>query len=964
MLIPFKQYDNENTITNININDYIDFSQMQFNLFYEDILIYFVEMLKMSLERISNETYVEFIIDNIIKENCIVMADELNSICIKSLIYDINERRLKNELKGESAEERYNNYNLLFKNKKFIKDFYKKYPVLEDIITKTVEKRLLLIEEIAERLILDKGKIEKEFNFNFDKVISINITSGDTHNNGKKVSLIKTNNKKIVYKPHSLSTDVLYNKIIKYINSINCNNKQLKYLRVIDKEKYGWQEFIDYKQCKSISEVESYFTKVGSLLAIFYSIGTTDIHFENIICSGEDPYIIDLETLIENRSLLNSPKTLEEKFSIVFNSSVISTGILPMKLKNSIFDFDISALCSEEEQKSKLWKVNILSNMNSDNIKFLEQEGIVSSSSNNNKVLLNNKTICALDYQNFIAKGFSDTYKLILDNRDAIINLIEKYISLNKIEVRQVLRATSVYVKFLEASLHPKYLKDKKDRNRVLSIIRSKDKSQKHSYQMQYEEEIKALENLDIPYFSCRLDSKDLLANNKSNINCYYNKTLMEILKDNLNRLSDTDLKKQLYFIRLSISTLAKNMWEETNNLEINGAEYFKEKNNILEHSKSIGDFLLDNAIWDESNTECTWLVQLIEGNEIKMGMNNFTLYEYGGTIAFLITLGEELGDNRYVDLALGALKTIERYFNHGFYAKNLSAYNGIGSLIYLYYKIYLIKKDLNYYLKYQQLVEDLYKINLPEDCEIDYVGGLSGLIVLLTNIYKYEEDELLLNTIVKMSNILLEKSDDCKLTGLAHGYSGIILALSKVSKILKDNKLDYSKYLCKITRLISLENTFYENKIENWLDLRKGQELKDNTFWCHGAAGILLCRCEVLNCNIIDSTILEEDIKKSIKKLLNFGFSKDKNHSLCHGIFGNVDILINASKITKSSELLEKAKCEAYNALNYIKCNSLKLGMNSTNDLMSFMLGISGIAYTLLRLNNPVIPSILSLEI
>lgn len=961
MLLRLRENINYKSV--ININDYIDISQMQFNLFYENILLYFIEELKISLETISDEDYLGFRIDNIIKEDCIVMANELNTICIKSLIYDINERRLKNELKGDNSEERYNNYNILFKNKKFTEEFYLKYPVLEDIVIKAVKNRLILIKEISERLVTDKLEIEKEYNFSFNEIISINITSGDTHNNGKKVSIIKTNNKKIVYKPHGLSTDVLYNKIIRYINSITYNDNQLKYLSVINKEKYGWQEFVEYTPCQSIDEVESYFSKIGSLLAILYSIGTTDIHFENIICCGKDPYIIDLETLVENRSLLNSPKTLEGKFSVVFNSSVISTGILPMKLKNSIFDFDISALCSDEEQTSKLWKINILSNNNSDNIKFTETEGIVSNN-NNNKVILNSSSICALDYQNFIAKYFSDTYKLILDNRDSIIKLIENYNSLNKIEVRQVLRATSVYVKFLEASLHPKYLRDKKDRYRVLSIIKSKDKSVKYSYQKQYEEEITALENLDIPYFSSSLDSKDLYANNKSNINDYYNNTLMEILINNLNRLSDEDLKKQLYFIRLSISTLTKNMWEESINSKINDIEYFKFENSFIEHSKSIADFLFDNAIWDESNTECTWLMQLIDGNEIKMGMNNFTLYEYGGTIIFLITLGEELGENKYINLALGALKTIERYFNNGLYEKNLSAYNGIGSLIYLYYKIYLIKKDLNYYLKYQQLIEELYNLNIKEYCEIDFVGGLSGLIVLLTNIYKHEEDELLFKTIVKMSNELLEKSEDCKLTGLAHGYSGIILALSKVSGILKKNNLDYNQYLSKIIKFISLENMFYNIKIENWSDLRSGQELKDNTFWCHGVSGILLCRCEVLKCNIIDNNILENDIKRSIKKLSNFGFTKDKNHSLCHGIFGNIDILITASKVLNDSELFELANLEAYNTLDYIKSNSLKLGINATSDLMSFMLGISGIAYTFLRLNNPLIPSILSLEI
>ena len=45
------------------------------------------------------------------------------------------------------------------------------------------------------------------------------------------------------------------------------------------------------------------------------------------------------------------------------------------------------------------------------------------------------------------------------------------------------------------------------------------------------------------------------------------------------------------------------------------------------------------------------------------------------------------------------------------------------------------------------------------------------------------------------------------------------------------------------------------------------------------------------------------------------------------------------------------------------MKNNKIKLGISSS-DLMSFMLGLSGIAYALLRLNNLSVPSLLLLDI
>ncbi|MFQ9884510.1 MAG: type 2 lanthipeptide synthetase LanM family protein [Clostridium sp.] len=945
----------------INIDEYIDVNGMQFNFFYRSILTYFIFRLKSDLENIQIESFIKFNKNNIIKDNSIVLANEINSICIKSLIYDINKKRLKNELKGASTQERYNNYNILFKNKEFLSEFFEKYPVLEEILEKVIDKRLFLIKEIILRLINDKKEIEETFHFKFNEIISINITSGDTHNNGKKVSLVKINSKNLVYKPHSLATDIIYNKLIDFINN-NCSSiKCIRYLKVLNKNTYGWQEFVKYNPCKTLEEVQGYFSRIGSILAILYSIGTTDIHFENIISSGENPYVIDLETLIENRSLLNNPRTVEDNFSIVLNSSVISTGILPMKLKNGLFDFDMSALCSEEEQKSDLWKINILDNNNTDQIKFKEIKGIITS--NSNKVIFNNKAVNALDYQKFIIEGFTKVYECILTNKTCIFSLLEEYFALNNVEVRQVLRATSVYAKFLEASLHPKYLKDFGERHRILNIIKSNVNLQDENFKMQCEEEVRALINLDIPYFSANMNSKDLIANSHHIINNYYPKTLYETLVDNINKLSKSDLEKQLLYIRLSISTLLSNLWnerEESVDIKIN---YFNGGNSFLKNSISIGDFLVENAIWNDSKSECTWIAQLIDGKRIKLGMSNYTLYEYGGTIAFLITLSIETGEEKYFNTALGAIKTIERYYDNKLYEKKLSAYDGIGSLIYLYYKIYTVKKDYNYYLKYKKLIQELRVIEIQDNCIVDYVGGLSGLVVLLCNIYEYEKDDSLLKTIIKLSKKLLEKCDECNLTGLAHGYSGIILALSKISNIFKYNDIDSDKYIDKIKRLILIENKYYDNEIKNWLDLRKGQQKKDNIFWCHGLSGILLSRVKLLEYDFIDRSVLENDIENSLEKLFKYGFTDEKNHSLCHGIFGNIDVLLNVGDITNNIKLIERAKIEAINALEYMKNNKIKLGISSS-DLMSFMLGLSGIAYALLRLNNLSVPSLLLLDI
>ncbi|RCK13064.1 DUF4135 domain-containing protein [Bacillus licheniformis] len=56
-------------------------------------------------------------------------------------------------------------------------------------------------------------------------------------------------------------------------------------------------EFIPHETCHTKKELEGYYTRLGKLLAVLYSIDAVDFHHENIIASGEHPVLIDLESI-------------------------------------------------------------------------------------------------------------------------------------------------------------------------------------------------------------------------------------------------------------------------------------------------------------------------------------------------------------------------------------------------------------------------------------------------------------------------------------------------------------------------------------------------------------------------------------------------------------------------------------------------------------------------------------------
>lgn len=169
--------------------------------------------------------------------------------------------------------------------------------------------------------------------------------------------------------------------------------------------------------------------------------------------------------------------------------------------------------------------------------------------------------------------------------------------------------------------------------------------------------------------------------------------------------------------------------------------------------------------------------------------------------------------------------------------------------------------------------------------------------------------------------------------------------------------------------RAILYENTLYKEETNNWLDMRifNGVEVKnlgDPVSWCHGASGILLSRIKILP--YVKGTfrkIIESDIKKATKKILSNGIIQMQ--CLCHGNIGNIDILLETARALENRDLENYAKNILEKSVAEGIESGWKIGLTGKETNVGFMLGLSGIGYSLLRFRFPgVFPSILSVEI
>ena len=103
-------------------------------------------------------------------------------------------------------------------------------------------------------------------------------------------------------------------------------------LQVLDRPGYGWVEYVRSAPCSNEEVARRYYLRAGMLLCLVHVLKGTDFHFENLIACGEQPVLIDVETLMypDPRSSLESRNvTGQTEAENLLASSVLRTGLLP-----------------------------------------------------------------------------------------------------------------------------------------------------------------------------------------------------------------------------------------------------------------------------------------------------------------------------------------------------------------------------------------------------------------------------------------------------------------------------------------------------------------------------------------------------------------------------------------------------------------------------------------------------------
>ena len=821
-----------------------------------------------------------------------------------------------------------------------------------------------------------QGLLVKKFcaNKEFKDLVSCSSGASDSHNGGKSVTIFTLDNgTRVVYKPHSLTVDRRYQECLK---SIGVHTKyDMRTIEILDCGDYGWEAYVEQSPCLCIKDIEEYYYRIGVILFCNYLLKAGDIHYENLIAAGAYPMVVDAENVMDN-NVAPSHISAREMIFAELGESVLYSGLLPFyKFGHNGQGVDLSALNGQEGKEYPIL-VPALKNIKRSDMCFEYVNPITRSHSN--MAMFDGKLSDPFEHKDNICEGFSDAYNYAMQNPRDVEQLIDSF---SNVKVRHLVQDTQRYSMLMHASYHPDVMQDGLSRNLLLcSMFKSYKKVQRTIAVVK--EEIRDLLNMDIPYFYTKASGTSLYSSRDEEIKGYFDKSSIDKAHLRLASFNNLDRDKQCRLIKIALTHIDKQPPAETNTHKIkeNKDGDYASKNDIIRAIKFIADQLLEEAVLSEDNKDANWLGVKLVGDyghgSLSIRPLDVYLYEgVAGICIFFAAISRYYSNYELQRVLSAATKSLFDYTEdilqrEGNHIDSSGVFGGESSLVYSYSLLYQLTRNPEY-LKYAEKHFPIIERAVQYDQAFDVVYGNAGAILALINLYSLKRDKRYLNCAKTAAKVICDAQQkgggwkaatvSAPLAGFSHGVAGIVYALNKLYKLYPDKHIKQC-----IVNGLQYEDELFCEADGNWKDIRKGSTNGKNLCaWCHGAGGILLSRISLLG-NIDNETdeIVKEDIRNAVKTMQSHKYLQ--NPCVCHGIAGNAEILLTYGQQFQDQIASSTAK-HFYSRLvgsvnsGTFECSRPYLyGFN----IPGFMTGLAGIGYSLLRLLDPTLPSVLQINI
>ena len=880
-----------------------------------------------------------------------------------------------------ASPSRYSQFVAEMKGGGFLRLFEDK-PVLLRLMASLTRQWIDTWREFALRLDADLATIRSEFQSGAKLVAGIEGDLSDPHNEGHSVQIVTfEDGSKVVYKPKDLRLDAAWYALVERLNLAG-PPIDLKAVRALPRDGYGWTEFIDHVGCADEEGCRRFFRRAGAWLALLHCFTAADTHQENIIATGEHPVPIDLEMILQavaEEYKVQDPEGAAYDAALeTIGNSVTMVGLLPAYGRSADNrTFAMGGLISDWSSKIVLgW-----SNMNSDEMRPAKFK--VVSQTNPNLPHVDGRYSAFDDHTDDFIAGFEDYAKFLLRyTRDEKLGRL--FDGFSGLTVRRVIRPTRFYYLLLQR------LKDHRTMNDgvlwsaqadFVARLAEWDNNIDPLWPLQRAERT-ALIALNVPHFVSPCDGNEIRSADGDVVRTRMDSGL-DRARARVQSLDEPDIAWQIEVIRAN--TASPGQSGKLNSTSTGLKEQLNAdpaaapaKEMFVAEADRIAGELARRAIRRGPGAAWIGFDWLGDADVFQLVCLGPDLYNgVSGIGLFLAAHAKVSGCETSGELALAGLSHFLRSMrsrNSACMARALGigGATGLGSIV---YALAVMAKCLGNEVLLAQahaaaalITDDL----IAADKQLDVMGGSAGAILGLLRLYRDSRSDDVLRRAVACGEHLTAQprfgsegrrswvgqgSGAQALNGMSHGAAGFAYALSALAAETGREDFAHAASEC-----VDFENASYDAQRQNWPDLRTAGAPLWPCQWCHGAPGIGLARLAMSGRGGMDARRTIMDIQNAIAGTQR-GWPA-RFDTLCCGTLGAVEFFCEAGRTLERDDLLKLAArqltavMEQAASTGDYRWNSGKRQFN-----LGLFRGLAGVGYTALRQVDASLPNVLIWE-
>ncbi|WP_211625008.1 type 2 lanthipeptide synthetase LanM [Paraburkholderia domus] len=837
--------------------------------------------------------------------------------------------------------------------------FWSKYPVIHRLATATARNAAAAAVEAICRIGRDRDKLSDAFDIpESDALSDISWSGGDSHRQGRSVLILRFVDRRVVLKPRPMAIDVAYNGLLRWYvrRAAVADPERLVPAshQVLDMGDYGYAEFVPHRPAADNEAAARFYDRLGQIQCIAWILGITDLHHENLIADGENPHLVDVEAV--GAKPVAEPRvrrTYQRSMTRAFRAFGFGTGLLPMRVKGEEGIVDMSAIGSLGPQTAPTRRPQI-EGYGGDDARIVVKKAMMPAMQN--APVVEGKSVSPVRHLATLKNGFATARQVFMQGLDELEAPDGPLSAFGPCVTRLVARQTQDYADLIGKAAHPSIAVDAAECDAMWAGSLRGLAGDARNLDRLVRSETECLWAGDVPYFSVAIDSCDLIDSRGDLIPGFFEEDGTAGMYSRLMALDRMTLIHDAALDSAIRSTVPLS----------SGPSYASVPERLsiqpdvfVRVASAIGDSIVAHTAWVDGMPYGVGLIPLEVENYTAVVLPADLYDGLPGVGLFMGYLARQTGDSCHATFARGVRELVRRLIRERAGPTACGAFNGLAGLIYA-------DLHLSRCLGLPSSDEAMHALprlrRLAEvDPHLDIVSGASGALLVSLRMYEATGDAAALAAGAAAARRLAEKAErqdhgiawhtlknhDNRLGGMAHGATGIALALCQWNRV--DAREEWRTL---VEGAYVFEQSLFDERTGAWADMRRETPAM-TCFWCYGAPGIGLAFDGMRD--VLGNPACDRVLETAVDATWQRGLVD--SHCLCHGNLGNAETFAAAYMRDHACRLAEAALGD------FLETGSWKCGLPAGATTPGLMCGLAGIGYGLLRHVNPNLPRLLLLE-